>query len=170
MSAVIEDIQKPEINLSSRYSLFLEAMKRSHVHEGRKEIHETDTEFISTFQVKKGSSGKVMELHCPKKKAVSICGQSHADHQEPHLLVLRCFNESNSEPKVSTWVNIKTIIAGGENPLWKAPYGSLNEYHFKEGIFLGNGDRLIAEIIDPDIDIERVEVSMEADIFRPYHA
>lgn len=148
------------------YGAFLEGMKRSWVHEGRKEIRETDTDFISTFKVKKGTIGKVMELCCPESNAVSICGQSHADHQEsPYFFTFRCFDESGGEPSPDTRFNIKTIIAGGGNPLWKVSYGSLKRYHFPEGIFLSNGAKLELEVINPDIDIDGVEVAMEVDVF-----
>ncbi len=148
------------------YGTFLEGMKRGWVHEERKEIREKDMDFISTFKVKKGSAGKVMELRCPESKAVSICGQSQADHQEsPHFFTLRCFDESGREPSPDTRFNIKTIIAGGGNPLSKVSYGSLKRCHFPEGIFLNNSTKLELEVIDPDIDVDRVEVAAELDVF-----
>lgn len=162
-----EKIPAQQLVLSkTRYGAFLEGMKRSRVYEGRKEIRETDTDFISTFQAKKGSAGKVMELHCPESKAVSICGQSQADHQEsPYFFTLRCFDESGREQSPSTKMNFKVRIENGDSPLWKVSYSGMKRCHFPEGIFLNNGTKLELEVINPDIDIDKVEVAMEVDVF-----
>lgn len=149
----------------TKYGAFLEGMKRSRVHEGRKEIRETDTDFIHTFHVKKGYSGKVMEMHCPESKAVSICGQSQANGDDAYFFSLRCTGSDGREPSPSTKMNFKSCIGDWVSPLCKVSYGSLNKYYFRDGLFLENGDRLIIEIIDSDIDIERVEAAVEADIF-----
>lgn len=160
---------EPTLHEENRYETFLRGMKRHwRLEKAREVIRETDADYISTFTVEKGALGKVMELFCPESRAVSICGQSQADHQEsPYFFALRCFDESGGEPSPDTRFNIKTIIAGGENPLWKVSYSSLKRYHFPEGIFLSNGNRLELEVIDADIDIDKVEVSMESDVFSP---
>jgi len=148
----------------TRYGAFLEEIKRRWVHEGRKEIRETD-EFISTFNVKKGAIGKIMEL-CPGSKALSIFGQG-SNGEDAYPFSLRCFDTKAHEPDPSTKVNCKLEIGSGVAPLWKASYGSLRRYYFKNSIFLENGERLELVIINPDIDIDKVEVSMELDVFSP---
>ncbi len=155
--------------LHKGYEIFLKEMKgRLRLEKARVVISETDMDYIRTFAVKRGTSGKVMELFCPASKAVAIRGQSQARPQEsPYFFTLRCFDESGKEPSPSTKMNFKAGIENGGSPLWKASYGSLKRYHFPEGIFLSNGNRLELEVIDPNIDIDRVEVSMELDVFSP---
>ena len=156
---------EPALCEENRYETFLRGMKRHwHLEKAREVIRETDADYISTFTVGKGTLGKVMELFCPASKAVAICGKSQA---HPYFFTLRCFDESGREPSPHTKMNFKAGIENGGSPLCKVSYGSLSQYHFKDGLFLSNGNRLELEVIDSDTDIDKVEVAAELDVFSP---
>ncbi len=154
---------EPTLHEENRYETFLRGMKRHwRLEKAREVIRETDADYISTFTVGKGALGKVMELFCPESKAVSLCGKSQA---HPYFFTMRCFDESGREQSPSTKMNFKAGIENGGSPLWKVSYGSLKRYYFPDGIFLSNGTKLELEVINPDTDIDKVEVAMEADVF-----
>lgn len=175
----------------NRYETFLEEMKINWWREReRATISESDIDYIRTLNVKKGTGGKVVELCCPESRAISIFGKSQTalnskpeppefDVKEPYFFSLNLYDKDGKEPDHLTRMGFRAVIAGGVTPLWKVKYGDLSPvkpgkgkfkkpveiYNFPEGLYLVSGDRLELEIINPGIDIEIVEVQMEADIF-----
>lgn len=164
------------------YGAFLQDMKRNwHLEKAREPIRETDTDFIRTFPLRRGLAGKVMELRCPTSKAVSIFGKNQTEIgseetqelniKDPYSFTLRCFDGYEWELNRAARINIKKeSMYGGISSAWRLSYGDLLSakpgFQFTEGVCLFGNEVLSVEVIDPDIDIEKIEVSMEADVFQ----
>uniref|UniRef100_A0A6M3XYH3 Uncharacterized protein n=1 Tax=viral metagenome TaxID=1070528 RepID=A0A6M3XYH3_9ZZZZ len=130
-------------------------------------ICDIDSAYVQTFKIKSGTAGKIIELQCPESHAISIFGKCQT-------ISLRCFDKSNRELDPSTHMNFKKVSKYG----WisrncRATYGDLSpakviKYSFPEGLYLSGREFLELEVLNPDIDIERIELSMEADIFETF--
>ena len=153
------------------YESFLQDMNsNSHI---KKAICDTDDAYVSTFNVKRFTSGKVIELRCPSLNAMSISGKNQAagndpnDINCPYLFSLRCFDKQDRELDYATRMNFKKVSKhGGHSRAWRACYGDLlKAYSFPEGLYLSENEVLRLEVLNPDINIDRIELSMEADVF-----
>lgn len=137
----------------------------------KKSICDTDDTYVRTFKVKSQTSGKVIELHCPSLNAISISGKNQAaepkDLNRPYVFCIRCFDNEDREPGPATHMNFKKVLKdGGISRAWRALYGDLTKaYSFPEGLYLSENEILQLEVLNPDRNIERIELSMEADIF-----
>jgi len=126
-----------------------------------------DSAYIQTFSIKSGMAGKIIELRCPESQAISIFGKYQT-------VSLRCFDNSNRELDPATRANFKKVDKyGGISRNCRATYGDLSpakaiKYSFPEGLFLMGEEVLELEVLNPDIDIDRIELSMEADIFEAF--
>lgn len=149
----------------NRYESFLQDMNSSlHI---KKEICDTDDDYVRTFKVKSQTSGKVFELCCPPLNAISIPGKNQAVLPCPYVFSLRCFDNQDREPGPATRMNFKKVLKhGGISRAWRACYGDLlKAYSFPEGLYLSEGEVLELEVLNPDINIDRIELAVEADIF-----
>jgi len=180
-------IEKPELNKGilqritdelqvahfekNKYESFLTEMNgNSHI---KKAICDTDDAYVRTFKVKSQTSGKVLELRCPYLNAISIFGKNQAAGNEPndincpYFFSIRCFDKQDRELDRVTRMNFKKVSKhGGHSRGWRALYGDLlKAYSFPEGLYLSENEVLELEVLNPDINIERIELSMEADIF-----
>lgn len=152
----------------NRHELFLKDMNSiSFIKKVPGMICDMDTEYVRAFNIKSGTSGNIIELRCPESQAISVFGKYQT-------VSLRCFNESNREPEPATRINFKKVSKnGGISRKCRATYGDLSpekeiKYSFPEGLFLSGNEVLELEVLNPDIDIDRIELSMEADIFEMF--
>lgn len=160
------------------YESFIKKMKStSHIREPREIISNRDTDYVRTFKIKSKNTGKIMEIYCPELTALSIFGKNQAailsenepkeiEIRNPYFFCVRCYDGHNRELGPATRMNFKKIInQGGISRAWRACYGDLSPgYVFPSGVFLCGDEVLALEVIDPDIDIEKVELSMEVNI------
>uniref|UniRef100_A0A6M3M312 Uncharacterized protein n=1 Tax=viral metagenome TaxID=1070528 RepID=A0A6M3M312_9ZZZZ len=169
----------------NRYESFLKEMNScSLLKKARGMICDNDDAYIQTFTVKSGTSGKVIELRCPESNAISVFGKNQNvlllenepkefDINDPYFFSVGCFDEHNRELDPATRMNFKKVSKskhGGISRICRAFYGDLLpakavRYSFPEGLYLSGDEVLELEVLNPDIDIERIELSMEADIF-----
>lgn len=163
----------------NRYEAFIKDMNaNSHIE--RVMIRDRDTAYIQTFKVKSGAGGKIIELRCPSSNVISIFGKNQTvlllenepkkyDIKFPYFFSLRCYDNSNRELNPATRMNFKKISKhGGISRKWRATYGDLSPaYSFPEGLYLNGDEVLELQSLNPDIDIERIELSMETDVFGP---
>ncbi len=167
----------------NRYESFIKEMNNcSLLKKARGMICDNDDAYIQTFTLKSRTSGKVIELRCPESNAISIFGKNQTvlllenepkefDINDPYFFSVGCFDEHNRELDPATRVNFKKVSKyGGISRICRASYGDLLpakavRYSFSEGLYLSGGEVLELEVLNPDIDIERIELSMEADIF-----
>ena len=170
----------------NRYESFLKDMNsNSHIKKVRGMICDKDDAYIQTFTVKSGTSGKVIELRCPESNAMSIFGKNQTvlllenepkefDINDPYFFSVGCFDEHNRELDPATRMNFKKVSKyGGMSRICRASYGDLLpakavSYSFPDGLYLSGGEVIELEVLNPDIDIERIELSMEADIFETF--
>ncbi len=152
----------------SRYKLFLKEMNsNSCIKKAPGVICDMDTEYVQTFNIKSGMAGKIIELRCPESQAISVFGKYQT-------VSLRCFDNSIREMDPATRVNFKKVSKyGGLSRKCRATYGDLSpakekKYSFPEGLYLRGEEVLELEVLNPDIDIERIELSIEADIFEMF--
>lgn len=152
----------------NRHELFLKEMNsNSCIKKAPGMICDMDTEYVRTFNIKSGTAGKIIELRCPESQAISVFGKYQT-------VSLRCFDNSIREPDPATRMNFRKVSKyGGISRKCRATYGDLSpekeiKYSFPEGLFLLGEEVLELEILNPDIDIDRIELSMEADIFETF--
>ena len=152
----------------NRHKLFLKEMNsNSCIKMAPGMICDMDTAYIQTFNTKSGTAGKIIELRCPASQAISIFGKYQT-------VSLRCFDNSNRELDPATRTNFKKISKyGGISRKCRATYGDLSsakaiKYSFPEGLYLMGEEVLELEVLNPDIDIDKIELSMEADIFETF--
>lgn len=167
----------------NRYEAFLMDMKSNWwLEKARGIIRETDIDYIRTFPLRRRSAGKVMEMRCPQSKAVSIFGKNQTECKaenktkefnikDPYAFTMRCFDNHDEELDQAARINIKKVSTdGGISSAWRLCYGNLAPkkpgYQFPEGAYLFSNEILVIEIINPDIDIERTEILIEADVFQ----
>ncbi len=167
---------EPGIN---RYELFLKettVKNKYRLEKTRGIIRETDTDYVRTFTVMKGTTGTVLDLRSPQFKAVSIFGQNQIELggegqpefnvKDPYQFALHCFDNSSRELDTATRMNFKRTSAAGSGRAWRACYGDLSQgYLLPLGVYLQGDDALALEVLNPDIDIERIELSVEADVW-----
>lgn len=170
----------------NRYESFLKDMNsNSHIKKVRGMICDNDNAYVRTFKIKSGTSGKVIELRCPESNAMSIFGKNQTvlllenepkefDINDPYFFSVGCFDEHNRELDPATHMNFKKASKyGGMSRICRASYGDLLpakavRYSFPEGLYLSGGEVIELEVLNPDIDIEIIELSMEADIFETF--
>ena len=152
----------------NRHELFLKDMNRnSYIKKAPGIICDMDSAYVRAFRVKSGTAGKIIELRCPESQAISVFGKYQT-------VSLRCFDESNREPDPATRTNFKKVSRyGGISRKCRATYGDLSpakaiKYSFSEGLYLMGEEVLELEVLNPDIDIDRIELSLEADIFETF--
>lgn len=152
----------------NRYESFLKYMNsNSYIKKASGMICDMDTAYVQTFTVKSGTAGKIIELRCPESQAISVFGKYQT-------VSLRCLNKSNKELDPATRTNFKKVSKyGGISRKCRATYGDLSpakvlKYSFPKGLYLSGNEILELEVLNPDIDIERIELSMEADIFETF--
>jgi len=146
----------------NRHKLFIKQMSNSCIKKAPGVICDMDSTYVQTFKVKSGTSGKIIELRCPPSQAISVFGKYQT-------VSLRCFDSSNREPDPATRANFRQVSRyGGISRKCRATYGDLSQYSFAEGMYLSGEEVLELEILNPDIDIERIELSLEADIFETF--
>ncbi len=162
----------------NRYESFINKMKStSHTREPRDIISNKDTDYVRTFKLKSKNTGKILEICCPELTALSIFGKNQVailsenepkkiEIRNPYFFCVRCYDGHNRELGTATRMNFKKIINhGGTSRGWRAFYGDLSPgYVFPYGVFLCSDEVLAIEVIDPDIDVEKVELSMEVNI------
>lgn len=163
----------------NRYESFIKYMNsNSHIKKARGMICDKDNAYVWTFKIKSGTAGKVLELRCPESNAISIFGKNQTvlllenepkefDINDPYFFSLRCFDKSKRELDPATRMNFKKASKhGGHSRAWRACYGDLlKAYSFPEGLYLSENEALELEVLNPDINIDRIELSMEADVF-----
>lgn len=167
----------------NRYASFLKEMNKcSLLKKARGMICDRDNAYVQTFKTKSGTAGKVIELRCPESNAIFIFGKNQTvlllenepkefDINDPYFFSLRCFDQSKRELDPATRMNFKKVSKyGAISRTWRASYGDLLpakavRYSFPKGLYLSGDEVLELEVLNPDIDIERIELSMEADIF-----
>lgn len=147
----------------NRYELFLHEMI-SHSIKKAGMICDMDTAYVQAFTVKSQTAGTIIQVRCPESHTISVFGKYQT-------VSLRCFDQNNREPDPVTRMNFKKVSKhGGISRNSRATYGDLSsvntiKYSFPDGVYLSGKEALDLEIMNPDIDIERIEFSMEADIF-----
>lgn len=163
---------------TNMYESFIKIMKStSHIREPREIISDKDTDYVRTFKVKSKNTGKIMEIHCPELTALSVFGKNQTvilsenepkeiEIRNPYFFCVRCYDGHSRELGFATRMNFKKILKhGGISRGWRACYGDLSPgYVFPYGVFLCEDEVFALEVIDPDIDIEKVELSMEVNI------
>lgn len=163
-------IDDPHFKMN-RYESFLQDMNSNpHI---KKAICDADDAYVRTFKVKSHTSGKVIELCCPSLNAISISGKNQAAGNDPnnincpYLFSIGCFDTQDRELDHATRMNFKKVSKhGGHSRAWRAVYGDLvKAYSFPEGLYLSENEVLRLDVLNPDINIERIELSMIADIF-----
>ena len=170
----------------NRYESFIKYMNsNSYIKKARGMICDKDNAYVQTFTVKSGTAGKVIELRCPESNAIFIFGKNQNvlllenepkefDINDPYFFSVGCFNKSNRELDPATRTNFKKVSKyGGISRKCRATYGDLSpanaiKYSFPVGLYLSGDEVLELEVLNPDIDIERIELSMEADIFETF--
>ena len=170
----------------NRYESFLKNMNsNSHIKKVRGMICDRDNAYIQTFKTKSGTAGKVIELRCPESNAIFIFGKNQTvlllenepkefDINDPYIFSVGCFDKHNRELDPATRTNFKKVSKyGGISRKCRATYGDLSpakaiKYSFPKGLYLSGDEVLELEVLNPDIDIERIELSMEADIFETF--
>lgn len=168
------------------YESFLKDMNsNSHIKKARRIICDKDDTFVQTFKIKSGTGGKVIELRCPESNAISIFGKNQTvlllenepkefDIREPYTFSVRCFDKNKRELNPATRMNFKKVSKyGGISRTWRVFYCDLLpmkavRYSFPQGLYLSGDEVLELEALNPDMDIERIELSMEADIFETF--
>lgn len=164
----------------NRYESFLNHTN-GHVKKAKGNICEKDTVYIRTFKLNKGKTGKIFEITPPVSEAISIFGKNQAtlvfdenpkefNISVPYNIGIRCSDSGNRELHPETRMNFKIISKGGHiSRGWRAVYGELSmvkktDYSFPEGLYLSSDDILTLEALNPDIDIEKIEMNVKADI------
>jgi len=144
----------------NRHESFLKEMNsNSYIKKVPGMICDMDSAYVRTFKVKRGTAGKIIDIRCPGSQAISVFGKYQT-------ISLRCFDKHNRELDPATRMNFKKVSKyGGISRKCRATYGDLSQYSFADGLYLGGEEVLELEVLNPDIDIERTELSMEADIF-----
>lgn len=149
-----------------------------------------NTGIVSTFPVKKGTVGTALEIKCPKHQVLTVCGLGHSGidpkdfvknpmlYSIPHFFSIRCKNNEGQE--LSLYTRLKIIKRDQENlPVWSRTefYGDLSQtigerfkqkherYYFPDGIILHGDENLVLQVSEPEIDIEKIELVMKADLF-----
>lgn len=165
-------------------------------------------DMISTYSVKKGQIGKIVELNCPENQIIALCGTTHIGGcEDEYFCNVKCYNTDNDEPfqdrhnstaldesnhvvaeiivtkilqkeapkdnkKVQDWSEkiapiLKLIKSKDslEHIMLTCAYPILNSEFTKTSFTLYGGQKMTFYINDPDIDVERVEFEMKADIF-----
>lgn len=158
------------------YEAFLRDMKNNWQHE-QATIHETDTCFISTFKLRKGCTGNILEMHCPPSKMISMFGKNQTErkndgcvqeiNKEPYAIMVRCYG-CDTELGLQVHINLKKISKrGSTSSVRRLSYGDLSSTgnRFQDSVYLSDSEVLAVEAVNPDIDIERIEASVEADVF-----
>ncbi len=163
---------------------------------------------ISTYSVKKGRIGKIVELNCPKNQIISLCGLAHPGGcDKEYLCNVKCFNIDNDEPfqgehnstalnehehvvaeiivtkilqkeapkdnkKVKEWsekigpiLNLIKSENNLEHVMLTCAYPILSSEFIKSSFTLYGEQKMTFYINNPDIDIEKVEFELKADIF-----
>lgn len=147
-------------------------------------ITHSNTDMVSTHSTAMGNSRGILEITCPDDKEITICGRSHADiNHPPHFFSLRCRSSSGENLALDTeFTIIKNSIKGavplfcqiGDSPVLYSELSQTVGERFKEkggrhrfpkGIILYPTETLIFRVINPNIDIVKTELSMQADIW-----
>lgn len=152
-----------EMGADGRHELFLEEMKGNSSKKMRAGMISHNCAYVHTFNIKRGTSGTIFEVRCPELQEISVFGESPA-------ISLRCFDKDNREPDPATRMNFKIVSARGSvSRKCRATYANLSakaiKYSFPDGLYLSSNEALVLEVLNPDIDLERIELSMDADIF-----
>lgn len=168
-------LTEPADHRTGRYGAYLTAMEKNGWRPEKAVIRETDAEFIRVHPLRRGCTGTVLELCCPQSKAISVFGKNQDSQglktEIPYLFTVRCYDGDNRELDPGCRINIKKVsVHGGISPASRAAYGDIKPagYQFPEGMYLWHGEILTLEVLNPDIDIECVKLSMEADIFQAF--
>ncbi len=149
-----------------------------------------DTGIVSTFHVKKGMIGTVLEIKCPMHRNLSVCGLNHSGidikefvkfpmlYSTPYFFSIRC--KGNDGQELSPYTGIKIIQYDSDNlPKWSRTefYGDLSQsigerfkrkherYYFPQGIILYSGEKLGFKVHELDIEVVKTELLMKADIW-----
>ncbi|MDD3813287.1 MAG: hypothetical protein PHZ02_01465 [Desulfocapsaceae bacterium] len=139
-----------------------------------------DSSIIFRHIVTKQDIGNVLEITCPENKYISICGRNHfVRNYPPHIFSLRCSNKSDRDISPGTEIIIRKrkewILNGTE--LFYENAGNLSpiigervklwneEFPFPAGISISSGEILCFRVVNPNIDINKVELFMQADIW-----
>lgn len=152
----------------NRYESFLKDMNsNTWKKKAQVMICDMDTAYIQTFNIKSGMAGKIIELRCPGSQAISVFGNDQT-------LSLRCFDKSSRELDPATRINFKKVTKyGGICRNCRVTYGNISpakaiKYSFLEGLYLRGEEVLFIEVLNPDIDVEQIEISIDADIFEMF--
>lgn len=149
-----------------------------------------DHEFVFSKLVKKDFRESVLEIKCPERKIITICGFNHNDiersrfldspnlYARPHFVTLRCADYNDSEISPTTIINISKVNNKGEGEqLYQEFYGDLSpikdgklkkkgeRYYLAETVILQKGEKLIFQVLGPDKDISKIDFLMMSDIF-----
>lgn len=81
------------------YKDYIELMeRRGYVYNGPITINESNPN-IKTFQIKSRSTGKILELECPKNTIISACGNTHEGGcPNSYSINIQYLNDNNDEP------------------------------------------------------------------------
>lgn len=166
----------------NRYEAFLKKMSiNSDMKKERALICEKDTDYVQTYKVKRNTQGKIFELRCPASTALSIFGKNQTvllfnnepnefEIKGPYFFGVKCFDKLYREPHPDTLMNFQTVSKKGFSRAWRVSYRDISpvnpvKYSIPEGLYLSGDDMLELAVLYPDIDIDRIELLFEADIF-----
>jgi len=147
-------------------------------------ITHQNTDVVLTRPVCKGETGEVLKITCPDNKAITICGRNHYTiDYPPHFFSLGCRSNDDQNLSPDTIFTITKYGGSGVIPLFckngDCPilYSELSQtvgerfkrkeerHYFPMGIILYSGETLVFRVSEPDIDIVKTELLMQADIW-----
>lgn len=171
-------------------------------------IIDNNSNIVSTYSVKKGQIGKIVDIYCPENQIISLCGTDHIGGcDKEYSCRIKCYNRDDDEvfqnihnstalnqsehvvaevivtkilqkeppkdnQKVKDWSEkigpiLKLINSGNslEHIMLTCAYPIIGKEFTRSSFTLYGGQKMTFYINNPDIDIERVEFEIKADIF-----
>lgn len=147
-------------------------------------ITHNDTDLVSTYIVNKGMDKSILKITCPDNKNMTICGRNHCDvNYPPHFFSLRCQSGDGENLAPDTTFDITKYGGSGVVPILGKKgdrpilYRELSQtvgerfkskeerHYFPMGIILYSNESLVFRVHKPDIDIIKIELFMQADIW-----
>lgn len=147
-------------------------------------ITHANNNIISTYPVNKGEIGTVMKITCPDNTNISICGRNHSDiRYPPYYFSLLCRDSSGRNLAPDTKFKITKYGTSGTMDLFckngncSILYGVLSQtvgkrfkrkeerHNFPMGIILYPSETLVFRVYEPDINIAKTTLLMQADIW-----
>ncbi len=149
-----------------------------------------DDDIVIKKDLEAGSSGNIIEIICPPRKIISICGveECNIDIEDfynmpnlfgvPHFFTIQCTSDDKSDIPSDTIVSIWKVAINGEYQKYcQSFYGDISfnddgnlkrkeeRYYFPTTVVLQGGEKLVVKIHDCIKNIDESDLFAMADIF-----